>query len=126
MMKSKVPSPEAFERVLSGVRAGKTLSTICAARGMPSREAVLRLLSESTESEAAMIRARRIGVWTQLDDIVDQFTEADPSALPMLKELANHVRWLAGKLASSTFSDSAQSANDVIEVRWLDNQPHEN
>ena len=111
-------SDRAFERVLAGVRDGKTLNEICGIRGMPSRGAVLKRLADSPESELQMMRARRIGVWAQLDTIAERLASAAPTELGALKELANHVRWLASKLAADSFNTSPTSGRELIEIRW--------
>lgn len=88
--------------------------------GIPNRKNVLRFLAENPECEEQMLRARRLGVWSQLDGLVDRFLGADAQDLPRLKEFANHVRWLAGKLSAESSSSPNASPRDVIEVRWLD------
>lgn len=118
-------SDRAFERVLSGIRDGRTLKAVCDASGMPSRAAVLKRLTDSPECEARMLRARRIGVWTQLDTIMERLNTASPTELGTLKELANHVRWLAGKLAADSFSGASVSGRDLIEIRWLESHDTE-
>ena len=113
-------SPAAFERVLDGIRDGRTLTSICSDRGIPNRRNVLRYLANNPEHEERMLRARRLGVWSQLDGLVDRFLGAEPQELARIKELANHIRWLAGKLSVEPSSGLNVSQRDVIEVRWLD------
>jgi hypothetical protein len=118
--KGKALSTVALERVLDGIRDGKTLAAVCNMRGAPSRAEVLRAMASSLEIEAQILAARRIGVWAQLDGITDKFLGAETSELPGLKELANHTRWLAGKLAGDTFVDTPKTPKEIIEVRWMD------
>ena len=115
--KCKPLSTVALERVLDGMRDGKTLTAACAIKGTPSRPDVLRAMANSSEVEAQMLAARRIGVWAQLDGITDKFLVAETSELPGLKELANHTRWLASKLAGDTFADTPKTPKEIIEVR---------
>lgn len=125
-LKGKQLSAEALQRVLDGIRDGKTPATVCNMRGVPSRADVLRAMASSSEIEAQILAARRIGVWTQLDGITDKFLGAETSELPGLKELANHTRWLATKLVADTFVDTPKASKEVIEVRWMDSSidPH--
>jgi len=117
--KSKL-TRKAFEMVLAEIRDGRTLLSACADEGLPERADVLRHISNSEEAEAKMLQARRIGVWMQMDRIHEQLSIAKASQLPMLKEQANHVRWLAGKFGTSAPNLDTKSTKDVIEVRWLE------
>ena len=107
-------SPAAFERVLDGIRDGRTLTSICSDRGNPNRRNVLRYLADNPEHEERMLRARRLGVWSQLDGLVDRFLGAEPQELARIKELANHIRWLAGKLLVEPSSGPTVPQRDVI------------
>jgi len=122
----KLLSDRNFQRVLAAVREGNTLDTACSMKSMPTKEAVLKLLSDSPECEAQMVRARRIGVWMQLDRINDRLNSADPAELQVLKELASHIRWLAGKFTADMFETRGQERKDVIEVRWMEAPPNTN
>ena len=110
----------ALERVIDGIREGKTLTAAYAVKGAPSRPDVLCAMANSSEVEAQMLAARRIGVWAQLDGITDKFLVVETSELPGLKELANHTRWLASKLAGDTFADTHKTPKEIIEVCWMD------
>ena len=118
--KKNALSKRAFEMVLAEIRDGRTLSMICADEAFPERGDVLRHLSNSEDAEAKMLRARRIGVWMQMDRIYEQLSNVEASKLPMLKEQASHIRWLAGKFGVGISNSNTKSGNEVIEVRWLD------
>jgi hypothetical protein len=122
----KLLSDRNFQRVLAAVREGNTLDAACSMKNMPTKEAVLKLLSDSPECEAQMVRARRIDVWMQLDSIHDRLNAADPAELQVLKELASHIRWLAGKFVADMFETRGQERKDVIEVRWTEAPPNSN
>lgn len=123
--KKKAPSrcslpPTVLEQVLDGIRNGRTIGAICSDDGMPPQNAILRTLSVSPEIAAKIIDARRIGVWAQLDGLIDKLEEAETKDLPRIKELANHIRWLASKLAADTFAGTTTNTKEVMEVRWLE------
>ena len=119
-------STVSLERVLDGIRDGKTLTAVCAIKGIPSRPDVLRAMANSSEVEAQMLAARRIGIWTQLDGITDKFLAAETSELPGLKELASHTRWLVSKLVGDTFVDTPKTQKEIIDVRWTDSPANSN
>ena len=119
-------STVSLERVLDGIRDGKTLTAVYAIKVIPSRPDVLRALTNSSEVEAQMLAARRIGVWAQLVGITDKFLAAETSELPRLKELANHTTWLASKLVGDTFVDTPKTQKEIIEVRWMDSPANSN
>lgn len=118
--KKNVLSKWAFEMAFAEIRDGRTLSMICANGAFPERGDVLRHLSNSEDAEAKMLRARQIGVWMQMDQIYEQLSNKEASKLPMLKEQANHVRWLVGKFEVGISNSNTKTGKEVIEVRWLD------
>ena len=124
--KGKPLSTVSLERVLDGIGDGKTLTAVCAIKGIPSRPDVLRAMANSSEVEPQMLAARRIGVWAQLDGTTDKFLAAETSELPGLKELAKHKTWLASKLVDDTFVDTRRSQKEIIEVRWMDSPANSN
>ena len=53
--------------------------------------------------------ARQTGVWTLLDKIAeDMQIPKTPQETHFLREKWSHIRWLATKLASTTFGDKSQ------------------
>lgn len=115
-----------LERVLDGIGDGKTLTAVCAIKGIPLRPDVLRAMANSSEVEAQMLAARRIGVWAQLDGATDKFLAVVTSKLPGLKELAKHTTWLASKLVDGTFVDKRRTQKEIIEVGWMDSPANSN
>tara|TARA_E500000331_G_C17262215_1_gene715727 strand:- start:2924 stop:3334 length:411 start_codon:yes stop_codon:yes gene_type:complete len=115
-----------LERALDGIGDGKTLTAVCAIKGIPLRPDVLRAMANSSEVEAQMLAARRIGVWAQLDGATDKFLAVVTSELPGLKELAKHTTWLASKLVHGTFVDKRRTQKEIIEVGWMDSPANSN
>ena len=66
--------------------------------------------------------ARQMGVWTLLDKIAeDQQIPKSPQETHFLREKWSHIRWLATKLASSTFGDKSQIQQKIdnhLIISW--------
>ena len=66
--------------------------------------------------------ARQTGVWTLLDKIAeDMQIPKTPQETHFLREKWSHIRWLATKLASSTFGDKSQVQQKIdnhLIISW--------
>ena len=66
--------------------------------------------------------ARQTGVWTLLDKIAeDMQIPKTPQETHFLREKWSHIRWLATKLASTTFGDKSQVQQKIdnhLIISW--------
>ena len=83
---------------------------------------VLRKESWPTLKKEKIMRARQTGVWTLLDRIAeDMQIPKTPQETHFLREKWSHIRWLATKLAASTFGDKSQVEQKIdnhLIISW--------
>ena len=74
------------------------------------------------ELQAKIMTARQTGVWTLLDRIAeDMQIPKTPQETHFLREKWSHIRWLATKLAASTFGDKSQVEQKIdnhLIISW--------
>ena len=97
------------EKICERLELGEPLSTICKDKDMPDVSTVYKKCREDEKLKEKIMSARQMGVWTLLDKIAeDQQIPKTPQETHFLREKWSHIRWLATKLASSTFGDKSQ------------------
>ena len=98
-----------IEKICERLELGEPLSTICKDKSMPDVSTVYKKCRADKELQAKIMRARQTGVWTLLDRIAeDMQVPKTPQETHFLREKWSHIRWLATKLAASTFGDKSQ------------------
>ena len=111
-----------YEKICERLELGIPLSTICKDKDMPDVSTVYKKCRADEKLQKKIMAARQTGVWTLLDKIAeDQQTPKTPQETHFLREKWGHVRWLATKLASSTFGDKSQVEQKIdnkIVISW--------
>jgi len=89
---------------------------------MPDVSTVYKKCRADKELQAKIMRARQTGVWTLLDRIAeDMQIPKTPQETHFLREKWSHIRWLATKLAASTFGDKSQVEQKIdnhLIISW--------
>ena len=107
------------EKICERLELGEPLSTICKDKDFPDVSTVYKKCREDEKLKEKIMSARQMGVWTLLDKIAeDQQIPKTPQETHFLREKWSHIRWLATKLASSTFGDKSQ-IQQKIENRMI-------
>ena len=76
---------------------------------MPDVSTVYKHCRNDDKLREKIMAARQMGVWTLLDKIAeDMQIPKTPQETHFLREKWSHIRWLATKLASTTFGDKSQ------------------
>ena len=110
------------EKICERLELGEPLSTICKDKKMPGVSTVYKKCREDEKLKEKIMAARQMGVWTLLDKIAeDQQIPKTPQETHFLREKWSHIRWLATKLASSTFGDKSQIQQKIdnhLIISW--------
>jgi signal transduction protein with GAF and PtsI domain len=111
-----------IEKICERLELGEPLSTICKDKSMPDVSTVYKKMRADKELQAKIMRARQTGVWTLLDRIAeDMQIPKTPQETHFLREKWSHIRWLATKLAASTFGDKSQVEQKIdnhLIISW--------
>ena len=111
-----------IEKICERLELGEPLSTICKDKSMPDVSTVYKKCRADKELQAKIMRARQTGVWTLLDRIAeDMQIPKTPQETHFLREKWSHIRWLATKLAASTFGDKSQVEQKIdnhLIISW--------
>ena len=111
-----------IEKICERLELGEPLSTICKDKSMPDVSTVYKKCRADKELQAKIMRARQTGVWTLLDRIAeDMQVPKTPQETHFLREKWSHIRWLATKLAASTFGDKSQVEQKIdnhLIISW--------
>ena len=111
-----------IEKICERLELGEPLSTICKHKSMPDVSTVYKKCRADKELQAKIMRARQTGVWTLLDRIAeDMQIPKTPQETHFLREKWSHIRWLATKLAASTFGDKSQVEQKIdnhLIISW--------
>ena len=98
-----------IETICKRLELGEPLSTICKDKKMPDVSTVYKHCRNDDKLREKIMAARQTGVWTLLDKIAeDMQIPKTPQETHFLREKWSHIRWLATKLASTTFGDKSQ------------------
>jgi len=97
------------EKICERLELGEPLSSICKDKKMPDVSTVYKKCRADEKLKDQIMAARQTGVWTLLDKIAeDMQIPKTPQETHFLREKWSHIRWLATKLASTTFGDKSQ------------------
>ena len=97
------------EKICERLELGEPLSSICKDKTMPDVSTVYKKCRADEKLKDQIMAARQTGVWTLLDKIAeDMQIPKTPQETHFLREKWSHIRWLATKLASTTFGDKSQ------------------
>ena len=112
-----------IETICKRLELGEPLSTICKDKDMPDVSTVYKHCRNDEKLREKVMAARQTGVWTLLDKIAeDMQIPKTPQETHFLREKWSHIRWLATKLASTTFGDKSQVQqkidNHLIIISW--------
>ena len=111
-----------IEKICERLELGEPLSTICKDKTMPSVSSIYKKCRADDKLQKKIMAARQTGVWTLLDKIAeDMQIPKTPQETHFLREKWSHIRWLATKLASSTFGDKSQVEQKIdnhLIISW--------
>ena len=111
-----------IEKICERLELGEPLSTICKDKTMPDVSTVYKKCRADKKLQAKIMAARQTGVWTLLDKIAeDMQIPKTPQETHFLREKWSHIRWLATKLAASTFGDKSQVEQKIdnhLIISW--------
>ena len=89
---------------------------------MPDVSTVYKYCRNNEKLREKVMAARQMGVWTLLDKIAeDMQIPKTPQETHFLREKWSHIRWLATKLASTTFGDKSQVQQKIdnhLIISW--------
>ena len=89
---------------------------------MPDVSTVYKHCRNDDKLREKVMAARQMGVWTLLDKIAeDMQIPKTPQETHFLREKWSHIRWLATKLASTTFGDKSQVQQKIdnhLIISW--------
>ena len=105
------------EKICERLELGEPLSTICKDKDMPDVSTVYKKCREDEK-----LKEKIIGVRTLLDKIAeDMQIPKTPQEVHFMRERWSHIRWLATKLASTTFGDKSQIQQKIdnhLIISW--------
>ena len=111
-----------IEKICERLELGEPLSTICKDKKMPDVSTVYKHCRNDDKLRDKVMTARQTGVWTLLDKIAeDMQIPKTPQETHFLREKWSHIRWLATKLASTTFGDKSQVQQKIdnhLIISW--------
>ena len=111
-----------IEKICERLELGEPLSTICKDKKMPDVSTVYKHCRNDDKLRDKVMAARQTGVWTLLDKIAeDMQIPKTPQETHFLREKWSHIRWLATKLASTTFGDKSQVQQKIdnhLIISW--------
>ena len=98
-----------IEKICERLELGEPLSVICKDKDFPDVSTIYKKCRADERLKEKIMAARQTGVWTLLDKIAeDMQIPKTPQETHFLREKWSHIRWLATKLASTTFGDKSQ------------------
>ncbi len=98
-----------IEKICERLELGEPLSVICKDKDFPDVSTIYKKCRADERLKEKIMSARQTGVWTLLDKIAeDMQIPKTPQETHFLREKWSHIRWLATKLASTTFGDKSQ------------------
>ena len=126
------PSSFTWEKagyILEQISEGRSLRSICAEQGMPSRPTVCRWLRDNTTFRNHYARARDY----QADVYFEEIEEIASRKFDTMMELGaaklriDALKWMAGKLRPKVYGDYQRSEREVsVRINpseWLDSLP---
>tara|TARA_R100001082_G_scaffold107192_1_gene80816 strand:+ start:369 stop:818 length:450 start_codon:yes stop_codon:yes gene_type:complete len=111
-----------IEKICERLELGEPLSTICKDKDFPDVSTIYKKCRADEKLRQKIMAARQTGVWTLLDKIAeDMQIPKTPQETHFLREKWSHIRWLATKLASTTFGDKSQIQQKIdnhLIISW--------
>ena len=119
-----VKSETLCERLVERLELGEPLSVIAKDKEFPNVSTIYKWCRKDKTLRERIMEARKQGVWTLLDKIAeDMQIPKTPQETHFLREKWSHIRWLATKLAASTFGDKSQVEQKIdnhLIISWGD------
>lgn len=113
-----------IEKICERLELGEPLSVICKDKDFPDVSTIYKKCRADERLKEKIMAARQTGVWTLLDKIAeDMQIPKTPQETHFLREKWSHIRWLATKLASTTFGDKSQIQQKIdnkLIITWGD------
>jgi hypothetical protein len=89
---------------------------------MPSLSTVYKWMREDDKIYNTVMKARRIGAFTLLDEINEELANPKSNQEMMYwREKLTHVRWMVSKLISDIFGEKSKQEikqDNTITIRW--------
>jgi hypothetical protein len=89
---------------------------------MPSLSTVYKWMREDDKIYLTVMKARRIGAFTLLDEINEELANPKSNQEMMYwREKLTHVRWMVSKLISDIFGEKSKQEikqDNTITIRW--------
>lgn len=111
-----------LDKISIELEKGLPLTKICKDKTMPSLSTVYKWMREDDKVYTQIMKARRIGAFTLLDEINEELANPKSNQEMMYwREKLTHVRWMVSKLISDIFGEKSKheiKQDNTITVRW--------
>ena len=111
-----------LDKIYLELEQGIPLTKICKDKTMPSLSTVYKWMREDDKVYNQVMKARRIGAFTLLDEINEELANPKSNQEMMYwREKLTHVRWMVSKLISDIFGEKSKQEikqDNTITVRW--------
>jgi len=111
-----------LDKISVELEKGLPLTKICKDKTMPSLSTVYKWMREDDKVYTQVMKARRIGAFTLLDEINEELENPKSNQEMMYwREKLTHVRWMVSKLISDVFGEKSKQEikqDNTITIRW--------
>jgi len=111
-----------LDKISTELEKGIPLTKICKDKTMPSLSTVYKWMREDDKIYLTVMKARRIGAFTLLDEINEELANPKSNQEMMYwREKLTHVRWMVSKLISDIFGEKSKQEikqDNTITIRW--------
>jgi hypothetical protein len=122
IQKKKAQQLITLDKISVELEKGLPLTKICKDKTMPSLSTVYKWMREDDKVYAQVMKARRIGAFTLLDEINEELENPKSNQEMMYwREKLTHVRWMVSKLISDVFGEKSRQEikqDNTITIRW--------
>ena len=122
IQKKKAQQLITLDKISVELEKGLPLTKICKDKTMPSLSTVYKWMREDDKVYAQVMKARRIGAFTLLDEINEELENPKSNQEMMYwREKLTHVRWMVSKLISDVFGEKSKQEikqDNTITIRW--------
>jgi hypothetical protein len=122
IQKKKAQQLITLDKISVELEKGLPLTKICKEKTMPSLSTVYKWMREDDKVYAQVMKARRIGAFTLLDEINEELENPKSNQEMMYwREKLTHVRWMVSKLISDVFGEKSKQEikqDNTITIRW--------
>ena len=122
IQKKKAQQLITLDKISVELEKGLPLTKICKDKTMPSLSTVYKWMREDDKVYAQVMKARRIGAFTLLDEINEELENPKSNQEMMYwREKLTHVRWMVSKLISDVFGEKSNQEikqDNTITIRW--------